>query len=206
VSSPSLLLRATELIGHPVVTVDGGEALAEVKDVVYGTAEASLLGFTLNHRGFLGGPMKQVLAWSRVAALGRHAVMVATAGDLEDRHDALVEDVKGARRRNVIASEVMTDTGERLGEVTDVVLHIGAAPEVVGYEIGGSEVLTPRSGGHVFIPLPETLAVSGEALMVPATVRDFVSDDLSGFGAAVERFRDHLRTGGAPAAAPEGER
>ncbi|HEV2809567.1 MAG TPA: PRC-barrel domain-containing protein [Acidimicrobiales bacterium] len=193
-SSTSLLLRATDLIGHPVVTIDAGEAVAEVKDVVYGTTEAALLGFTLNHRGFLGGPMKQVLAWARVAALGRHAVMIATAGDLDERDDVLVEDLKGSRHRNVISSEVITDAGERLGEVTDVVLLVDAEPEVVGYEIGGSEVLTPHSGGHVFIPLPETLAVSGEALMVPAAVRDFVSDDLAGFGASVERFREHLRT------------
>jgi uncharacterized protein YrrD len=193
-ASTSLLLRATDLIGHPVVTLDGGEAVAEVKDVVYGTAEAALLGFTLNHRGFLGGPMKQALAWTRVTALGRHAVMIATGGDLAERDEVLVEDLKGTRRRNVISSEVITDAGERLGEVTDVVLLVDAEPEVVGYEIGGSEILTPRSGGHVFIPLPETLAVSGEALMVPAAVRDFVSDDLAGFGASVERFREHLRS------------
>lgn len=192
-TATSLLLRATELIGHPVVTIDAGEAVAEVKDVVYGTAEAALLGFTLNHRGYLGGPMKQALAWERVAALGRHAVMIATAGDLVEHADALVEDFKVTRRRNVISSEVITDSGERLGEVTDVVLLVDAEPEVVGYEIGGSEVLTPRSGGHVFIPLPETLSVSGEALLVPAAVRDFVSDDLAGFGASVERFRHHLR-------------
>ncbi len=192
---PSLLLRATELIGHPVVTLDGAEAIAEVKDVVYGSAEASLLGFTLRHRGFLGGPMKQVLAWAQVVALGRHAVMIASAGDLAERDDVLAQEVKESRGRNVIDSEVLTDAGERLGEVTDVVILIDDGPEVVGYEIGGSEVLTPRSGGHVFVPLPETLAVSGEALIVPAAVHDFVTDDLAGFGAAVERFRDHLRTG-----------
>ncbi|MBW3575113.1 MAG: PRC-barrel domain-containing protein [Actinobacteria bacterium] len=193
-SSSPLLLRATELIGHPIVTLDGGDDIAEVKDVVYGTAEAALLGFTLNRRGFWGRRMKQVLAWNRVAALGGHAVMIATAADLDDSDDVLVQEVKGARHRNVIGSEVITDSGQRLGEVTDVVILVADEPEVVGYEIGGSEVLTPRSGGHVFIPLPETLAVSGEALIVPAAVSDFVSDDLAGFGAAVERFREHLRS------------
>ncbi len=189
----SLMLRATELIGHPVVTIDGGEDVAEVKDVVYGTVEAALLGFTLNRRGFLGGPLKQVLAWERVVALGRHAVMIATAGDLSEGDEVLVQEVRDSRNRDVIGSEVITDAGQRLGEVTDVVVLVTDEPEVVGYEIGGSEVLTPRSGGHVFIPLPETLAVSGEALMVPATVADFVCDDLAGFGAAVERFREHLK-------------
>ena len=134
-----------------------------------------------------------MLAWDRVAALGRHAVMIDTAGALSEGDDVLVQEVKDARHRNVIGSEVMTDAGQRLGEVTDVVVLVTEKPEVVGYEIGGSEILTPRSGGHVFIPLPQTLAVSGEALMVPAAVHDFVCDDLAGFGAAVERFRDHLR-------------
>lgn len=192
-ASDSLLLRATELIGHPVVTIDEGEDVAEVKDVVYGTADAALLGFTLNRRRFLGGPLKQVLTWDRVAALGRSAVMIATLGDLSEGDRDLVQEVKGARRRNVIGSEVITDAGQRLGEVTDVVVLLADEPEVVGYEISGSEVLTPRAGGHVFVPLPETLSVSGEALLVPATVSDFVCDDLAGFGASVERFREHLR-------------
>lgn len=193
-ASSSLLLRATELIGYPVVTIDEGENVAEVKDVVYGTGEAALLGFTLRRRGFLGGPMKQVLTWDRVAALGRDAVMIATTGDLSEGDEAVVKEMKGSRHRNVIGSEVITDAGQRLGEVTDVVILLADGPEVVGYEIGGSEVLTPRSGGHVFVPLPETLSVSGQALLVPATVRDFVSDDLAGFGASVEQFREHLRS------------
>jgi hypothetical protein len=44
----------------------------------------------------------------------------------------------------------------------------------------------------VLIPLPATLAVSGEKLVVPAAVTDFVADDLAGFGAAVDAFRARL--------------
>ena len=190
-SPRQLLLRASDLIGRPVVTIDEGEDVAEVKDVLYGTADAAVLGFTLNRRGFLGGPMRQVLAWSAVAAVGRHAVMIATAGALTGDDD-LLEDVRASRRRNVLGSDVISDAGQRLGKVTDVVVLVAERTEVVGYEIGGSEVLKSRAGGRVFVPLPDTLAVSGEALMVPASVRDFVTDDLAGFGAAVQRFRRHL--------------
>lgn len=192
-STRQLLLRASDLIGRPVVTIDEGEDVAEVKDVVYGTADAAVLGFTLNRRGFLGGPMRQVLAWADVAAVGRHAVMIATAGAVAENDD-LLEDVRASRHRNVLGSDVISDAGQRLGKVTDVVVLVEERPEVVGYEIAGGEVLTPRAGGRVFVPLPDTLAVSGEALMVPAAVSGFVTDDLAGFGAAVQRFRQHLRT------------
>jgi len=47
-------------------------------------------------------------------------------------------------------------------------------------------------GTKVLIPLPDTLAASGEHLIVPAAAKDFVSHDLAGFGAAVEAFRAAL--------------
>jgi hypothetical protein len=48
----------------------------------------------------------------------------------------------------------------------------------------------------VLLPLPATLAVSGEHLIVPASARDFVGHDLAGFGAAVEAFRAQLEETG----------
>jgi hypothetical protein len=39
------------------------------------------------------------------------------------------------------------------------------------------------------------VAVSGENLIVPASAAEFVSEDLSGFGAAVDEFRARLREG-----------
>ena len=44
----------------------------------------------------------------------------------------------------------------------------------------------------MLIPLPDTIAASGEHLMVPASAKDFVAHDLAGFGAAVHDFRAQL--------------
>ena len=53
----ALLVRGTDLHGLPVVDIADGDALADVKDVVYSPERGALLGFTLNKRGFLAGPM-----------------------------------------------------------------------------------------------------------------------------------------------------
>jgi hypothetical protein len=76
--------------------------------------------------------------------------------------------------------------------VVDVIVEAADVADVVGYEVEASAAL----GGdarNVLIPLPDALSVSGEALMVPAAALDFVSDDLAGFGAAVDDFRASLR-------------
>jgi uncharacterized protein YrrD len=192
----ALLLRATDLIGRVVVTIDTGEDLAEVKDVVYGTGHARLLGFTLRRRGFLGGPMKRVLPFANVAALGRDAVMIESADALAPSADEFAQAVAKATDRNVLDDEVLTESGRRLGKVTDVIVLSEGVPEVVGYEVEAGEAMGPRAGTRVLLPLPSTLAVSGSALVVPAAAEEFVSDDLAGFGASVEAFRARLRDAG----------
>ena len=189
-----LLLRATEISGLPVVSIIDGEALADVKDVVYDPDRGSLMGFTLNKRGFLKGPMKAVLPISSVAAIGRDAVMVADTDACEEKGSPVAAEVSSGAVGNVVGNDVLTDAGRRLGKVTDVVVAADSG-DVLGYELEGDERLQGRAGQHLFLPIPDTLAVSGQALMVPATAEPYIRDDLSGFGAAVDEFRAELASG-----------
>ena len=188
-----LLLRATEINGLPVVSIADGEALADVKDVVYDPEQGHLVGFTLNKRGFLKGPMKAVLPISSVVAIGRDAVMVADTDACEEKGSGAAEVGAGAVG-NVVGNDVLTDAGRRLGKVTDVVVAADSG-DVLGYELEGDENLQGRAGQRLFLPIPDTLAVSGRALMVPATAEPYIRDDLSGFGAAVDEFRAELAGG-----------
>jgi uncharacterized protein YrrD len=193
----SVLMRATEIMRRPVVTL-AGEDVAEIKDVVYAGRRGEIAGFTLNGRGIFAGPLKRALPWSGVHGLGRDAVMIADEGVLEDRDAVLARSQlnAGGATGNVLGSRVLTDTGVDLGQVTEVIVEVGATADVVGYEIDSSDALGPDRR-KVLIPLPDVFAASVEALIVPAAAVDFVSDDLSGFGAAVDEFRARLRASGA---------
>ena len=184
-------MRSSELTKRPVVTM-AGEDVAQLKDVVYDGSGGSVGGFTLAGRGLFAGPMKKALSWQHVRALGRDAVMVDSEAVFAEPET--VVERSDARERDVLGSHVITDTGTDLGSVVDVVLQVGEVADVVGYEIESSPALG-RDGRRVLIPLPDTMAVSGEALIVPAQATEFVADDLAGFGASVDAFRDHLRGG-----------
>lgn len=187
-TEPRILLRAGELTGRPVVTL-AGDREAELKDVLFDRTAGRVDGFTLNNPGLFSRSRKDALPWSAVYALGRDAVMVRGPEAFVPMTEMAGR--KEAREGDVLADRVLTDTGVDLGAVVDVILQVGAAAEVVGYEIEASDAL-PSSGRRVLIPLPATLAVSGEKLVVPAAVTDFVADDLAGFGAAVDGFRARL--------------
>ncbi|WP_338185378.1 PRC-barrel domain-containing protein [Jatrophihabitans sp.] len=184
-------MRASDIAKHPVVTY-AGEDVAQLKDIVFSAGGGAVGGFTLAGRGRFSGPLKQGLLWTSVAALGADAVMIVDDSVLEPTQNVLdAAATSGGSGGDVLGSQVLTDTGIDLGRVIDVVLQIGEPGEqcdVVGYEIEASEAMKTK-GAKLLIPLPDTLAASGEHLMVPAAAQDFVADDLSGFGAAVTAFR-----------------
>jgi uncharacterized protein YrrD len=184
----TLLVRAHELTGRPVVSLDG-DLLAEVKDVVFDRTAGRVDGFTLNNPGLFSRRRRDALPWSSVHSVGRDAVMVADPAALAEAGD--VATARDAAEGNVLGDRVLTDTGTELGTVTEVILEVGDHATVVGYEVEATAALG-GAGRRVLIPLPATLAVSGEMLVVPAAVTDFVADDLAGFGAAVEAFRARL--------------
>lgn len=150
---------ARELIGRPVVSL-AGDDVAEIKDVLLSASGGRILGFTLNGRGFFSGPLKEALPWKGVQGLGTEAVMIAGPDVFCPVEEVLAG--TGPAEGNVIGNRVVTDEGDDLGEVTDLVLAVDDGAEIVGYEVA-----TPSGECH-FIPLPRTISVSGEALVVAA--------------------------------------
>jgi uncharacterized protein YrrD len=181
-----LLLTGSAIRGLPVVTIAGGEDVAEVRDLIYSPEAGRVVGLTLNKRGFFAGRRREVLAAETIRAIGRDAVMVDDETSLTLPEDSEPDLGTPPSGRDVTANEVLTEGGASLGRVRDVVVLVGSVGDVVGYEI------ETASGGTGYIPLPAQLAVSGSALVVPEATKEFIEDDLVGLGAAVDEFRSKL--------------
>jgi uncharacterized protein YrrD len=215
------LVRATELVGLPVLSITEGESIAEIKDVLYAPERGGVLGFTMNRRRTLGGPLKEPLGLASIFAIGPDAVTVADSSALTGGTSKLRGNARADAHRNVLANQVLTDTGTTIGQIADLIVAIGVvaadaaegragggtyrdgqvwhAGDVVGYE------LAPTGKGEPprFLPLPSTLSVSGEILMVPVGIEPYIRDELSALAPAVTAFRTSLRE--PPAAPPIGD-
>lgn len=176
------LVKATDLIGRSVLTLTGDD-IGEVKDVVLGLDDVALRGFTLRKHGVLGGPLPETLPWAGVHAVGADAVMIDDVDAL--RTDALAP---GSGADSMVDIDVLTDHGDRLGRLVDVVIEPGEPAKVVGFEILYERDEADREP-RVMIPVSEMVAVSGRALVVPNAATSYLSDDLAGLGAGLEGFR-----------------
>ncbi len=178
-----MFVTGSAIRGLPVVTIAGGEDIAEVRDLIYDPQVGRIVGLTLNKRGFLAGRAREVLPAAQIHAIGPAAVMVADDSSLTTTRDAPSDVREPPRERDVTGDEVLTEHGTRLGKVRDVVVLLGSNGEVVGYEIEAA------SGATGYIPLPAEFAVSGSTLLVPEATRDFVENDLAELDAAFDDFR-----------------
>ena len=179
------LVRASSVAGLPVVTIDGGEDAAEIKDVVYDSSTHHLVGFTLNKRGWFRGSMKAILDAENVVGIGHDAVMVADESSLTERKAAGEALASPKADHDVMGNDVVSSSGSVIGKVVDVILETGSDPQAVGYEVD-------TGSGSVFVPTSAQMGLSAQNLIVPAEAEEFTRDDLAGFGASVRSFRSKL--------------
>lgn len=185
----SRLVRAADVSGLPVVTIEGGEDVAEIRDVVYDGASHLLIGFTLNKRGWFRGTLKRRLEAADVHAIGPDAVMVQSEDALTEAGQADPALEGETETYDVLGNRVLAADGTDLGELSGVILSTSTHPRAVGYEVKTAD-------GSVFVPISAELALSGDNLLLPAAANAFIKDDLTGFGAAVAEFRADLTSEG----------
>ncbi len=178
------VMRASDVTGLPVVTINGGDDVAEVRDVVFDGTNHRLVGFTLNKRGWFRGRLRRQLPATSVVAIGPDAVMVADDSDLEDPASAPGALSGTAETHSVIGNRVISADGNDLGRIIGVVISTGDDPQAVGYEVEGDD------GAIHFVPISVQMALSDDNLLLPESSTDFIRNDLAGFGAAVT---DHRR-------------
>ncbi|MFE0192017.1 PRC-barrel domain-containing protein [Streptomyces sp. NPDC059008] len=186
----STLMFARAVTGRPVVTL-GGDDIAQVKDVVFGSEDAAVRCFTLSGRRLLSGPLRQVLAWQDVYALGQDAVMVRDENALTE--DVATGTATGAGGGNVVGAQVISDEGVSLGRITDVIIELGddARARVVGYEIEQSRSVWKRRK-RLLLPAPGHTAASGETVVVPSMAMQYTTEDLAGLAEAAHRLSTRL--------------
>ncbi|CAL9627728.1 PRC-barrel domain-containing protein [Streptomyces pilosus] len=187
------LTAVRSLATLPVVTL-GGDAVAHVKDTVFDPSAGRIASFTLTGRTLLSGPLPRDLPWPAVHCLGRDAIMVRDAGALCDLPLSAVR--RDTARGRLLGAQVLTDEGETVGTVLDVLVEGGTSGRLVAFRLAAQRELVhgSRHRRHrVYVPRGEALSVSGRTLVIPAHATAYVSDDVPAFTARVGARHDRGR-------------
>ena len=163
--------RLSEMIGKTVVSVDSGEKLGTISDALLEPGEVRLMGLVVGH-GILG--KEHVLPLEDVQTVGRDTVLARTDERLIDPRDWRAREVETTRTSTLRGRPVVSGAGERLGQVTDLLVD-----EQTG-AFGGLEVETRSFGGlrhhRSVIPSTPTPRIGKDAIVVPEQAVSHGSD------------------------------
>ena len=167
--------------GLPVITMAEGKQIGKVDDLVVDPERKAVSWLRLHSGGMLGGERLWV-STDAVHGVGEHAVTINAEADARAPADAPEALALVKAKREIIGNKVMTENGERVGEVRD-------------YEFN------PDTFALTSLSIPPSMGLAGDTLMIAGDkVLTIGEDVIVVANAAVTRPEVMAEVGNAPAA------
>ena len=158
-------MRASEVIGKPIVSAETGEKLGSVADLLLDSAIIRVVGLVVDGGLFSA---EHVLPYADVTMLGRDAVVTRSAYGLVGPHEWRARAVDASRASTLKNRRVITDRGRRVGVVKDIVLQ-DATGRIEAYEVAASAFAGLVERRHL-MPHSSTVIIGPDAIVVSERV------------------------------------
>ena len=145
--------KGKRLIGRPILSLSEGVRVGEVKDIILGATNESVVGLLVDEGGLFGSA--HVVAVDEIESFGRDAVVVTDRSSIRSAAD--VPDIKEIldRKTSLIGTRVFTETGDAQGSVNDIYFD-EASGRVLSLEVTGG-VWRDATSGVRNLPLTEVM-------------------------------------------------
>ncbi|MCL5735905.1 MAG: PRC-barrel domain-containing protein [Actinobacteria bacterium] len=159
------MVKASEIVGRPVVLREGGRDAGRIRDLVVDAPGKRVLGFVIAEGLFR---TTRVAPWAGLLVIGPDSVILAGLSSVVRPVDvpAIKEVLDGGNR--IRGLRLQTTAGKDLGRIEDLLVN-DQTGEVEGYELSGG-VLSDTIGGHSFLPTPLSIELGKDVAFVAPEV------------------------------------
>jgi uncharacterized protein YrrD len=158
------LVKARDIIGLPVICVQDGRKLGEVRDLLIG--DWQLKGLLLDPKYWFGHV--RAVASEGIASIGSDAVMVSdpeavyTFGDFTERGRLFM-----SGKKKLHAMPVVTPNGQQLGFIEDVYFDDQLGKQIIGLELTDGVISDLREGRKI-VHIQDDAQLGEDAVIVQA--------------------------------------
>jgi uncharacterized protein YrrD len=159
----ALVYRVSDIIGKTVVSAETGNRLGSVSDALVDEGAARVVGLVLGS-GVLA--KEHVMPFEHVQTLGGDAVLARTDTGMLAPSEWRKYGVKTTRSSELRGRAVVTTTGERLGNVSDLMVNekTGAFD---GLEVAWGHGLVGLRSRHSVVRASKDVRIGRDAVIVP---------------------------------------
>jgi uncharacterized protein YrrD len=172
------ILKATDVVGLPVITIDSGAEIDHVSDVLYDLVNNKVTALLIDRGGWFSEA--KVIDLSDIHSIGHDVVLVPTdgvvkkAGDFKENHLAQVAKDRDYLRK----TRMVTEEGEEIGKVTDVFFTLPYG-DVTHFEVSEG-LLEDAMEGRKIVPVANIITVGEDATIVRTGVEEDVDNQITG--------------------------
>ena len=116
----SVSIKANSIIGLPVVTIADGKNVQTVKEIIYDGLSNQVKAIVVDEKGWFSNA--KIILIESIQSIGEDAILIENESliiDADNQHDNVVSSI--ANDDNFLTkNEVMTESGTKLGRVTDI--------------------------------------------------------------------------------------
>jgi uncharacterized protein YrrD len=167
-------IKANSLIGLPVITVNDGQKVNTIKDVVYDGNTNQVTAFVVDEKGWFS--VAKIILIQDIKSIGKDAILIqdetkiVTADSQVDQSIALT-----ANDDNFLdTNDVITQSGTKLGKVTDIYFN-EATGKLEAIEVSEGFLKNAVSGSKK-ITIDDIITVGKENLIVEDLVEDNIHE------------------------------
>lgn len=113
-------IKASTTIGLPVISIQTGEKINTLKEVIYDGASNQVKAFVVDEKGWFHGA--KIISMNDIQSIGEDAIMVTTEEAIlsaSEHYDSSISTISNSDNF-LTKSEVITEGGKKLGRVTDI--------------------------------------------------------------------------------------
>lgn len=163
--------KAKDVIGLPVIAVDSGKQVGQVRDLRFGS-DWRLRDIVLEAKSWFSPGL--AIHSDRIVGVGDDAVTVDANTALPLQDDPLARTCTDGRAR-LLGLPVVTANGRRLGIIEDVYFQPNLGKQIVCCEISEG-FISDLQEGRKLLPIPEEAILGEDAIIVPALSKDDVQE------------------------------
>ncbi len=153
--------KSKQFISMPVVSLEEGQRMGNVKDLVVNTTEKKVVALAVEQKGLF--KEHKYIPYSKVRSVGGDAVTV-NRGASAQKSGNLPEIITLVREKNNInGARIVTENGTLMGIVDDYYVNL-ASGELVGMEFSGN-YLNSVFNGTAFLDIDHVLTIGRDMIV-----------------------------------------
>ncbi len=188
--------KGKSVIGKPILSLADGAHLHDVKDVILGADNDSVVGLLADEGGLFGHSL--VVPIEEVTGFGRDAVVVARRESVIAANDAPEIGSIVARKQSLLGTSVFTELGDKQGKINDVYFDEPSG-RILGFELSGG-VWADAAQGPRYIPVEELVRVGPDVAYVHPETADLLAQQRGGISGALADVGDKAKSAAGGAA------